>query len=231
MQKHKLPVSLTPAQTSWGIRYLLFSLVFLGPLLTLALYRIFPGMDAVYLDFLYFLINFTAIIAIFWSFLRASIRYTMRHIPRTLLAAAVGFAVYWVSNFVVSFVIQRLFPWFFNVNDASISATSQDHFWLMAIGTVLLVPLAEETLHRGLVFGVFHAKNRWLGYAISTLLFSAIHVIGYIGSYDPWMLLLCFAQYIPAGIALAWAYEYSGSIFAPILMHTVINAIGILSMR
>ena len=44
-------------------------------------------------------------------------------------------------------------------------------------------------------------------------------------------LALCFLQYIPAGIALAWSWKRSGNIFSPILMHITINALGILSMR
>jgi membrane protease YdiL (CAAX protease family) len=56
-------------------------------------------------------------------------------------------------------------------------------------------------------------------------------VLGYIGSADLLTLALCFLQYIPAGLCLAWAYDASGSIFAPVLIHTVINALGILSLR
>ena len=58
-----------------------------------------------------------------------------------------------------------------------------------------------------------------------------IHVMGYIGQFDWLTLVLCFLQYIPAGLWLAWAYEKSDSIFAPMLIHTAINAIGIYAMR
>ena len=34
-------------------------------------------------------------------------------------------------------------------------------------------------------------------------------------------------EYIPAGIALAWAYEKADTIFAPVLMHSLINALSI----
>ena len=44
-------------------------------------------------------------------------------------------------------------------------------------------------------------------------------------------LLLCFLQYIPAGIALGWAYVRSGSILTPILIHTLVNAIGVAILR
>jgi len=44
-------------------------------------------------------------------------------------------------------------------------------------------------------------------------------------------LFLCFLQYLPAGFALAFCYRRSGSIFAPILVHMVVNQTGMLLMR
>ena len=66
---------------------------------------------------------------------------------------------------------------------------------------------------------------------MSSLVFASIHVIGYIGLFDWQTLCLCLAQYLPAGIALAWAYEKADTIVAPILMHITINQIGMLAMR
>lgn len=229
--KHELPVSLTTKQIRWGTRYLGFELVFLGSILVLLAQKFAPTIPDAYLDFSYFLINFAAVFLIFRTFLWQNLQHTLKNIGAALTCAGIGYVAYWVANFVISFAITRLFPDFFNVNDESIAITSQNHFWLMAIGTVLLVPMAEEVLFRGLIFGSLHRRNRLLAYAISTVFFAFIHVMGYIGSYNIWMLLLCFVQYLPAGIALAWAYERSGSIYAPILIHTAVNAIGMLSSR
>ena len=74
-------------------------------------------------------------------------------------------------------------------------------------------------------------KSRLLAYLASTLVFAAIHVIGYIGLYDFTTLLLCYIQYLPAGIALCFAYEKADTIAAPILMHIAINQIGMSAMR
>ena len=231
MQKQELPVSLTRSEISWGIRYLLFELVFLGPLLSIALNFLWPTAKDVHFDFLYFFVNFIAIILIFRKFLKHSIGHTAKQILSALLAAAIGFVLYWVLQIVLSAAILFSVPEFYNVNDAAIAETSREHFLLMAVSTVVLVPIAEEMLHRGLIFGLIHRKSRLAAYAVSTVLFSAIHVVGYIGGYEPHILLLCFLQYVPAGLILAWAYEFSGSIFAPVLIHTAINIIGILSTR
>ena len=90
---------------------------------------------------------------------------------------------------------------------------------------------AEECLFRGLLFRGFYGKSRWAAYAISAICFSFIHIGGYLGSYDPALLAMCFIQYLPAGLILAWCYEKSNTIVTPILIHTLINAIGIYSMR
>ena len=102
---------------------------------------------------------------------------------------------------------------------------------IMAVGAVLLVPMAEELIHRGLIFGTLARPNRFFGSAVSAVFFAAIHVIGYIGFCSNRDLLLALIQYLPAGIVLGWAYEKSGTIFTPIAIHMMVNAMGIYAMR
>ena len=104
---------------------------------------------------------------------------------------------------------------------------------MMALCSIVLVPVVEEVLYRGLLFGSIHAKNQTAAFILSTLIFAAIHIMGYIGQYSWLHLAIAFAQYIPAGIVLGWAYRKSCCIYVPILIHAVINAIGIfaISMR
>ena len=76
-----------------------------------------------------------------------------------------------------------------------------------------------------------YGKSRWAAYVVSALCFCLPHVSAYIGSYEWTVLVLCFVQYLPAGLMLAWSYEKSNTIFTPILIHTIINAFGIYAMR
>ena len=227
MDKNELPVSLTASERIWGLRYLLFALIFLGSILSLLL----SGFKAIYIDTAYFVINFIAVCLIFRCFLPASFRLGLTRIGKVLLASALGLVLYFSVSKALNALYAVIMPEFFNVNDASIIQSSQEGRWLTFLGTVVLVPVTEETLHRGLIFGALHSKNRGLAYAISSLLFCYIHVSGYIGAFPAPVLLLCFLQYLPAGLVLAWAYEYSGSILAPVIMHTAVNAIAMLTMR
>ena len=108
---------------------------------------------------------------------------------------------------------------------------ADQHYLLMTLGTVLLVPITEETLYRGLIFGTIYRKNAVLGYILSAFIFSAVHVVGYIGLQNTTELLISFVQYLPAGLALGWAYARSGTIWTPILIHAAVNWIGMAAMR
>ena len=93
------------------------------------------------------------------------------------------------------------------------------------------MPIAEECFYRGLIFRNLYDKSPFLAYALSMILFSLAHVLAYVGMEDFGTLALCFIQYLPPAFALAWCYRRSGSIFAPILIHMVVNQTGMLLMR
>ena len=157
--------------------------------------------------------------------------YAGKHSRNFLLAAVPGFCLYWIVTFLLGLVIRQLIPDYTNLNDNSISQMAAGNFPIVALGTALFVPVVEETLHRGLVFGALHKKHPVFAYVFSTLLFAFIHVAGYLGSYSAPALIAATVQYLPAGLILAWAYRYSGSIFAPIVIHVAINTVGLWLMR
>ena len=183
------------------------------------------------LNFIFFSVNFACILMIFHSFLGRSLSAAGKQFWDFLQSSVLGFVAYWVLSMVLAQLIQLLLPGFANVNDQSIAALAGTHYVLMFIGTVILVPTVEETLFRGLIFRGLHGRGRFLAYSVSITAFCLVHVTGYIGSVDLLTLCACILQYIPAGLCLAWAYEKSGSIFAPILIHTAINTIGIYALR
>lgn len=228
---NKLSVTLTRKEKILGWIYYPLQLLFL-PLL-IHFVCLFAGitLDLVLENFLYFCANFVFCGLIFFRYLKENGKIAVFHPLRCLSSAGIGLAIYWGLSYAVQFLIIMVDPAFFNVNDASLSVMIQDNFLLMAIGTVLFVPIAEEVLYRGLFFCQFYNRSPFAAYLISTCVFSAIHVVGYIGSYRPLQLALCFLQYLPAGIALGFAYKRANSIWASILMHVTINLIGVFSMR
>ena len=142
-----------------------------------------------------------------------------------------GLARYLLLNSLVGTLLVQLDPSYFNANDSAIAEMVRSELTLIAAGTILLVPVAEESLFRGLIFGTLRKKSRIAAYLVSICVFSFVHLIGYFDTYTPMQLLISFLSYLPAGLCLGWAYEKADTIFAPILIHAAVNAIGIYGMR
>ncbi len=233
-----LYIPMTRKEQVLGWSYLLFQLLLLPSILLSAMELLIPNNSEAILNFIFFCINFLVVGWIFRRFLGKTFQDIHGRIRGIFWKAILGFIISQVATILLNDLLFYFFPKFYiftdtgpqfqNLNDAAIFAMSDEHYLLMLIGTVLLVPPVEELFYRGLVFGGLYAKSRTLAYVISVCFFAAIHMIGFIGSYSPTYLILSFLQYIPAGICLAWSYASSESILTPILIHMVINAIAFL---
>lgn len=80
----------------------------------------------------------------------------------------------------------------------------------------VIAPVAEELLFRGLVFGGL-AQRMPVAVAatVSALLFALSHGLGVV------------APIFVLGLGLAWLYRRTGTIWAPIMAHGVVNAISL----
>ncbi len=224
-----LSTDLSPREITWGLRYLLFQTLFLPSLLNMINWLLPNPMSSVQLNFLFFSINIAAVVVIFKNYLLQFLDIGDKDILKIAGIALGGFAVYQVSTFALGLLLSYLAPELTNANDQSIIALSESNYALTFIGTVLLAPIAEEVLHRGLVFRGLYRKSPVIAYAVSTAVFAAIHILGYTG--QPLALALTFLQYVPAGLCFAASYRLSGSIFCPIVIHMAVNAMGMLSLR
>jgi len=89
--------------------------------------------------------------------------------------------------------------------------------WLLVAAIVGFAPIAEELFFRGIVFNAWlREAGRVPAYIGSAALFALIHLS--LASLLPIFLL---------GLALAWAYERTGTLLVPIVMHATVNAISV----
>lgn len=227
----KLTVSVTRAEMILGFIYIAVQLLILPSVLVMGNRLLGSPFSTVQVQFALFCADFICVTVIFHRFLIQSAKCTLAAPFRTLRFAGIGLLLYWAGSFAVNLFVLNVYPNFSNVNDASIGQLTRDNYTLMVVGTVLLVPVTEETLYRGLVFGTLYKRSPVAAYAVSTLVFAALHIVSYIGSYEPLLLLLCFLQYVPAGLCLAWAYAQADSIWASILIHIAVNQMGVVAMR
>lgn len=231
-QKTPYEFSLHLSRSEWilGTMYLAMEL-FLLPSALFFVSDALGGLSDAVTNFLFYVCNAVFCVLIFRPLLSRSVETAgergLRFIGVTAGAFLALYAVMSLGNRMIAY----LDPEFANVNDAAITAMAAESPWLLGIGTMLLVPFAEECLFRGLLFTPFYAKRRPVAYAVSTAAFCAVHVIGYVGMYPPETLALCFVQYIPAGLLLGWAYAASGSLFAPMLVHSAVNAVSFFALR
>ena len=89
--------------------------------------------------------------------------------------------------------------------------------WLVVLAVVILAPIAEEVFFRGVVFNAWLREHgrRWAIIG-SSALFALIHAS--VVAVVPIFLL---------GLALAWVYQRSGNLLAPIAMHATVNGISV----
>ncbi len=92
--------------------------------------------------------------------------------------------------------------------------------FLVVLMAVVIAPLAEETMFRGFVYGVLKRYTDAPFAALaSSLMFSIIHL--HVGSLLPlWMLAVLFCL----------AYEITGCLLAPMILHAIFNGVSILAM-
>ena len=218
-------------ETMGGFCYLAFQMLFLPSLLSWGNAQLPTPLGDAELNFLFYLINFIAVLIIFHDFLSKALTQVFQHpilfIEGVILGTVAYYALFWLTDKAVSLLV----PGFSNYNDASVLEMVYSNHLLMLVGLLVLVPLAEECLFRGLIFRNLYGKSKWAAYIVSILAFAVIHILGYIGQYSPLELILAFLQYLPAGLCLAWAYIRSGTIFAPIVIHSIVNYISIYGIR
>jgi len=92
---------------------------------------------------------------------------------------------------------------------------------LIIVTAVVVVPVFEEMLFRGLFQTMFRSFTRrtWLSILMSSGLFATVHL-----NIEHWPALFVLA------ICMGYSYEKSGSLFRPIFIHSFFNAISIISV-
>ena len=93
-------------------------------------------------------------------------------------------------------------------------AWSQPSFVLaIFLGIVVLAPLMEETVFRGLLFGWLRQRfGLWQAAILAASAHAALHFD--LGALPGLLVLFLF---------LAWVYEYSGSLWVPAIIHAIHN--------
>lgn len=226
-KKKSICVSMSGNEKVWGLGYLIFQLLALSSLLAWIYGLLSLSPSNAVANFIYYVVNVIAMICIFHRFLRDSLKAAWKNLWELVQAVILGYVAYLAASSALDWLLGLLFPGLRNVNDSAVISMLKSDYVPTLLCVLLFAPLTEELLYRGLIFHNLYQRSRWLGYAVSMAAFSAVHVVGYIGTADPATLAICFVQYLPAGLCLAWTYTKADNIFAPMLVHVIANAVAL----
>ena len=211
-----------------GILYIPVHAVLLPILFTLVVAIAGWKVDDATLNLVYYAFSALFLLLALNQYWRATIRDLKSAPSRALQAVILGYVIYFALNYIGMLVTSLLTSELVNPNTAAVSDTMAINSDMMIVIMVLLAPIVEETLFRGALFGTIRNKSRLLAYVVSTVVFSVNHLWGY-SLTDP-SILIYSLQYIPASIALAWCYERSDTLVAPVVLHALINLIGAINI-
>jgi len=147
-----------------------------------------------------------------------SLGFTTKRLPRALLFGVGGFVVAYVAAAIIGYPIELRFGVDPTQHALSQSATVPGMLPIVFLSGAIIAPIAEEIVFRGYLYKAFRDRFK-PGYAIilSAALFSVIHL--------EWRAAV---PLFVIGIVLAYVYEKTGNIMAPITLHILNNAIAFL---
>ncbi len=223
------PMNKVEAIVGWVYVFVhMFAMVFILSALN---NHVFPAMGfqlgSTWLNLLYYAVGFFFLLGFLFHFLRESFSDMCANISNTVIAVLVGFVAYIFLSGLVNFLLSFFLTDLVNPNSAAVNHITKLNPNKMLVIGVLLAPVVEETLFRGVVFGTLRRKNAFLAYAVSTVFFAFYHLWqDLILNFSPSMLLYLL-QYLPAGLVLGWCYDHGKSIWAPVFLHMIINYVSI----
>lgn len=170
---------------------------------------------------IYYLLLSTIAAAVFWRFLKKDFVDLLDWLPENLVNIVAGLLI---AGGLGALLSRLPFP----VSDP-ILAQYVDQFRAAPVPTLALVllfiPLVEEALYRGLVYGHLRNYSRGLAMGVCVVFYAFASVWRYaLEASDPRYLLLTL-PYLPLSTALTLCYENGGSVWGTTVLHGGVNGL------
>lgn len=214
--------------------FILLTQVIVGTVLALLGYDLETQDTLVRLNLWNDLVNLVAVGLIFFRFYTHQPQRLFARPGRTIGTIFLGYAMILGGNMLSSLLTTLLESAGIVTSNAN-QAAAEDIISGAPLAALVMVvisaPIVEETLVRGLVFGLLHRKSRFWAYAVSMFLFSSLHVYQPLLGGEPLVsVLVSFVTYLPMGFALAWVYERCRNLWASIALHMLNNGVAFLAV-
>lgn len=180
------------------------------------------------LTLIFYLISFLFVVFYMQGFLRNSFSDFIDKFFSAIQAALFGYILYMLMLYALSYIMMLFVPQTSaNPNNEALFEQVSKNWQTIMVSSVLLAPIVEETLFRGVLFGLIRKKSRIAAYVVSFVFFSVYHLWTYALKGIDLNFIFYMLQYLPGSIVLARCYEKSGTIWSPIILHMIINSISI----
>ena len=186
--------------------------------------------DTVTMNIWYYMLGLVFLLVTQFRFFRDSYSELTHNFRDALITMLMSWFILMACNVALNLITQLFGSLPTSPNDEAVTEMAHVDMRRMVAVAVILAPIVEEALFRGMIFGSLREKHRVPAYAVSMVLFALYHVWQYAvvaQSFEP--LLSAFA-YLPIAFVLAFCYDRSGSIWTSIFFHMFYNALA-LSMR
>jgi len=175
-------------------------------------------------NFIYHVALTAAICILFSSYLLNAWNILLDFLPENLIALGIGLLGFLLLRFLTSKLPLPLV-------DTMPTSYAQEYLYapkLTMIVFIFLMPIAEELLFRGLLFGTVKQTSRPFAYGLTVLIFCLSSVWPLAVTAGDARYIWNALEYLPMALSLCWCYDKGGSIFSPIVLHWVIHAITLL---
>ena len=178
---------------------------------------------------IYYMITFVFVLIAFWNYLRESFDRFVGNLRGALLAMAIAYAI----QLVLSLGLQALMGVFGELetpNNDAINELANIEYKKMFAVAVLMAPITEEVLFRGVLFGSLARRHRWLGWVVSVAVFCLYHVWQFAVVEQDWRVLITAIEYIPLSAAITYCYARTETVWTPIFFHIFTNSLALAYM-
>ena len=217
-------------QTALGWCYLPVHIVVLPVLLGLYA-SVSPELGVAGVNLIYYGAGFVFCLTVMFRFLRAGFDAMLDRPGRCVLAIVLALVAEYAMGMLCALLLLALLSAAANPNSAAVMGLAEQNYGAIKALGLFIGPIVEETLFRGVVFGSLRTRSRVLAYLVSTLLFGLYHVWQYAFAYADAAVLLYALQYVPISLALAWCYERTESVWPPVFVHMILNAVSLAALR
>lgn len=183
--------------------------------------------DDLTLNIWYYLIGLVFLLVTQFKFFRENYHIFTGNMRNALITMLLAFGILIVFGRLFALLTSLFGPLPSSPNQEAVEELATADMRRMAASAVIMAPIVEEALFRGMIFGSIRPKNRILAYVVSMVVFSLYHVWQYALMYRSLTPLVSGAAYLPIAFVLAFCYDRTESIWTPIFFHMFYNALAL----